>query len=380
MPDKWQCTACTFQSDGGTKCDVCGAARASQPRHHLLNASQSIAADGIPDDGVDAALVQSVLNDSLTAVQGPPSGPPSVDADGEDHEQLARAIQDSLSGDNDAEFARALAASLGHEAPGAPPSYTQMEAQIIGGAGGSGGAGGASKRERSALSPQATSKGKRRPAAMTAAAAAVVEHHGLDEIATEMLHRFCAAVAGDALKAEIVEILNEAESVGIQGLHNRVRVLRVHCGAAFSDTFALTILDERVAMPLGGHVVGCEPSKPFCIRTASLISTLTRLCFSPTIQFPKASFAHNKTEGRTPLAYAVTKNLDRMTRDLIDIGADVNLLMGGTTTPLTIAALNKHRYVRYNIIIYIHTPEYTHTLCVCVCVCGGSTCACYSFN
>lgn len=210
---------------------MCGAARASQPRHHLLNASQSIAADGIPDDGVDAALVQSVLNDSLTAVQGPPSGPPSVDADGEDHEQLARAIQDSLSGDNDAEFARALAASLGHEAPGAPPSYTQMEAQIIGGAGGSGGAGGASKRERSALSPQATSKGKRRPAAMTAAAAAaaaVVEHHGLDEIATEMLHRFCAAVAGDALKAEIVEILNEAESVGIQGLHNRVRVLRVH--------------------------------------------------------------------------------------------------------------------------------------------------------
>lgn len=115
--------------------------------------------------------------------------------------------------------------------------------------------------------------------------------------------------------------------------------------------------------------MGCEPSKPFCIRTATLISTLTRLCFSPTIQFPKASFAHNKTEGRTPLAYAVTKNLDRMTRDLIDIGADVNLLMGGTTTPLTIAALNKHRYVRHNIIIYIHTPEYTHTLCVCVCVC-----------
>ena len=56
----------------------------------------------------------------------------------------------------------------------------------------------------------------------------------------------------------------------------------------------------------------------------------------------KASFKHNP-EGRTPLAYAVAKDMDRMVRDLIDMGANVNALMGETTTPLTIAVTNKKR-------------------------------------
>jgi hypothetical protein len=49
-----------------------------------------------------------------------------------------------------------------------------------------------------------------------------------------------------------------------------------------------------------------------------------------------------REDGRTPLAYAVVKNLERVARDLIDLGANVNGKMG-KHTPLTLAATNQLR-------------------------------------
>jgi ATP-dependent Clp protease ATP-binding subunit ClpA len=49
-----------------------------------------------------------------------------------------------------------------------------------------------------------------------------------------------------------------------------------------------------------------------------------------------------REDGRTPLAYAVVKNLERVVRDLIDLGANVNAKMGKHTA-LTIAATNQLR-------------------------------------
>ena len=50
----------------------------------------------------------------------------------------------------------------------------------------------------------------------------------------------------------------------------------------------------------------------------------------------------DKGDGRTPLAYAVVKNLERVVRDLVDLGANVNAKMGEHTV-LTLAATNKLR-------------------------------------
>jgi hypothetical protein len=48
-------------------------------------------------------------------------------------------------------------------------------------------------------------------------------------------------------------------------------------------------------------------------------------------------------EGRTALAYAVQMNLDRVTRDLIELGASVHQQMGTNATALTLAATNEKR-------------------------------------
>jgi len=54
-------------------------------------------------------------------------------------------------------------------------------------------------------------------------------------------------------------------------------------------------------------------------------------------------FRDVKEDGRTPLAYAVAKNLERVTRDLIDLGALVDTKMGKNTTALTLAVTNRVR-------------------------------------
>jgi hypothetical protein len=48
-------------------------------------------------------------------------------------------------------------------------------------------------------------------------------------------------------------------------------------------------------------------------------------------------------EGRTALAYAVQMHLDRVTRDLIELGASVHQQMGTNATALTLAATNEKR-------------------------------------
>ena len=50
----------------------------------------------------------------------------------------------------------------------------------------------------------------------------------------------------------------------------------------------------------------------------------------------------DKEEGRTPLAYAVAKNFERVANDLIDLGAQVDAEMGNETA-LTLAVTNKIR-------------------------------------
>lgn len=60
----------------------------------------------------------------------------------------------------------------------------------------------------------------------------------------------------------------------------------------------------------------------------------------------RPSFKDNTDEGRTPLSYAVAKNLTKQLAHLIDLGADVSKTMKGATmtnTALTIAAMNQKR-------------------------------------
>jgi hypothetical protein len=60
----------------------------------------------------------------------------------------------------------------------------------------------------------------------------------------------------------------------------------------------------------------------------------------------RPSFKDNADEGRTPLSYAVAKNLAKQLAHLIDLGADVSKTMKGTfmtNTALTIAAMNQKR-------------------------------------
>ena len=64
----------------------------------------------------------------------------------------------------------------------------------------------------------------------------------------------------------------------------------------------------------------------------------------------RPSFLHNTTEGRTPISYAVAKNLKQRLSDLIDLGADVSKTMtnqddenGAPVTALVIAATNPKR-------------------------------------
>ena len=48
-------------------------------------------------------------------------------------------------------------------------------------------------------------------------------------------------------------------------------------------------------------------------------------------------------EGRTPLAYAVAMNNQRVVRDLVTLGANLDVVMGATTTALTLALTNSRR-------------------------------------
>lgn len=60
----------------------------------------------------------------------------------------------------------------------------------------------------------------------------------------------------------------------------------------------------------------------------------------------RPSFKDNVYEGRTPLSYAVAKNLVKRLDHLIDLGADVSKIMESgvsTSTALTIAATNSKR-------------------------------------
>ena len=55
------------------------------------------------------------------------------------------------------------------------------------------------------------------------------------------------------------------------------------------------------------------------------------------------SYAHNKDEGRTPLAYGVVMDKRQVVCDLVDLGAEINQRMGETTTALTLALTNEKR-------------------------------------
>jgi hypothetical protein len=220
----WACSKCTFVNHKGSKCDMCNTARvdATSPGRQNGAGPGADADDGGVEEGIISAAVNASLTISPSAAGKSPfrsADDADADANPEDEDkQMERALRESLSSPppsqpfaaaaaaekEDADVERALQESL-RDSEEVPPSYTQLLERSPGGGGGGGGA---------AVSQQQ----KRLKRTSTADA--------LLPIATEMLDRFIEHVTGNALRTELQQILTEAESLGIVGLHNQARLQR----------------------------------------------------------------------------------------------------------------------------------------------------------
>ena len=86
------------------------------------------------------------------------------------------------------------------------------------------------------------------------------------------------------------------------------------------------------------------PTEPLAVLNDKLIyavlKNLPRTEFEKMVQQGADINCLNSRTNRTPLAYAVNENNYRAVRDLIDLGADPNVVMPGGHTALKIAILN----------------------------------------